>query len=128
MTFLKQNWFRIIIVVIALILGLFYFVVVIPSRELDTNIARCRNLGEDYRKNEIKDNQSITFFVPKYTFSVNLDTCIYSGGFIDGKSLNKYIIDLNTNMAIENSYYFDNKPFNGLTTEEFDKKEKELFK
>ena len=126
MTFLKQNWFKVIILIIISIFGLYYFTKIVPARELDNKIVYCRNLGEEYRKNETREAPNISFLVPNYTYNKDLRTCIYSGGFIDGKLLNKYIIDLNTNTTIVDSYYQDTKFVGGLSTEEFNAKEKTL--
>ncbi len=91
----------------------------------------CRKIGEDYRKNEILENPTISFIIPQYGYNKELNTCLYRGGFFRDFVDERYIIDLNTNTTIATSTYFliegEISHTYGLTRKEFEKRESELF-
>src|SRR5215813_9433448 len=71
---------------------------------------KCRDLAEQYRKeNEVSGGDTL-YFNPTYGFNKNLNTCVYISGFISGKVKDQYIIDLTTNKEIFDATTFDNTP------------------
>lgn len=118
-------------IITVFIFGTYYFLVVVKNQQIRVSIDNCRKIGEEYRKNEIKENQKLSFFAPKYTYNRNLDTCIYSGGFFEPNikevNITKYIKNLNTNEEIVGSTYIENQKMFGVNNSEFFEKESELF-
>ncbi len=129
--FVKENWFKISALVIFLVLGYSLFVF-IENEKLSSNRKDCRNIAEEYRKNEIKEFPNLSFFAPEYTYSRDLDICIYSGGFLDMSILNnnstRYIKNLNTNEEIISSSYVDGNLEFGVNNFEFAREKEKLFK
>lgn len=127
---LKENWFKFFITITVFTLGV-YFLVTIKNQQIRVNIDNCRKIAEEYRKNEIRESPNLSFFAPKYTYNRDLDTCIYSGGFMDPiiKDVNvtKYIKNLNTNKEIIGSTYIGKEKMFGVHNSEFNQKELELF-
>jgi len=136
--FIKENWFRLGILTIVSVFGFYYFFIIIPKEEqreglkdleLKKNI--CRELGEEYRKKETEESPNYVFMNYEYIYNKELKTCLYKSGFMSCSpapcSYSNYVIDLNTNKDVINSYYYDRELIYGLTNEEFEKKAKELF-
>lgn len=135
MIWLKVNWFKLAVLIMVSAFGSYYLFIILPAQEQSNKISDCRELGNSYRKSEIADNKNISFFVPKYTYNKKLDTCIYSGGFIDSvesegvtqRFVDKYIIDINTNTTLYSSTKLDGELVAGIDGDEFSEKEKGLF-
>ena len=129
--FIKENWFKLSILVVLVVMG-FCLLSNIFYKQNQSNTENCRKIGEEYRKAEINDNPSLSFFSPKYSYNQKLNTCIYSGGYLDSKTkiliTTKYIKDLNTNEEIAFSDYIGGEKGFGIDRADFDSKEKELFK
>src|SRR3989344_8471655 len=123
MVWLRQNWFKVAILGLILVFSSYYFFVMIPNERIQAKTENCRKIGEEYRKNEIKEGLGLSFYVPKYAYSRVLDTCIYSGGFIgltnDEHNVTRYIKDLNTNEEIVSSTYIGSEKLFGVDTSEF---------
>lgn len=128
---LKENWFKFLIIITMFISGNYYFIAVIKNQQIRVNIDNCRKIGEEYKKNEIKENPKLSFFAPKYTFNRDLDACIYSGGFMDisfkENNVTRYIKNLNTNEEIVGSTYIGKEKMFGAYNSEFFEKDRELF-
>ena len=132
MTWLKQNLLVVVSIVVVVAVA-YYLLAFLPQRELTAKVDNCRRIGEEYRKNEIKENPSLSFLTPRYAYSKKLDTCIYSGGFSNYnnaqyRNITKYVMDLNTNQEIVSTTYSNNERLDGVYMSEFTLKEMDLFK
>lgn len=128
----------------AIILALsvaYYFVLFLPARDktndeaknqadLQKQVENCREVGMKYHNEQTAKNPRLTFHNPEFKYNQQLNTCLYSGGFIDGNYLTNYIIDLNTNKQLATFAALDQKPTstNEMTIEEYRAKESELFR
>lgn len=132
MKWLKENWFKISVLIILLIFGSYYFLVVVEGQKANARKEGCRRIAEEYRQNEISENPALSFFVPKYIYNKTLDTCLYSGGYLDPSikkaNVTKYIKDLNTNEELVGSTYIGVEKYYGVDNAEFAKQEEMLFK
>ena len=146
--FLKENWFKIgIIILLLIIISLLYqFLVVQPRQEreekkifelnkkTEDEIAQCKKYGDQYYQNEINkqrisktENQILTH---EYHFNKKLNACFYlARNVINEIGYNKYILNLLTNeIVIDNTVFNDGSLLPGSSSdEEFNKKKKELF-
>ena len=115
-------------------------VVIIPNQNLYRKSENCRKIAEEYRESEIIENPDLNFYEPIYKYNEELDTCLYSGGVFNDTQTkmyrDRYIKNLYTNQEIVTAVYyigiddnFQTKEDNisGITEEEFNQKEKELF-
>ena len=133
---LKQNWVKIVILIIILGVGFYYLSVIRPAQNIEARIVNCRNLGREYKDKERRESpeKGSTFFVT-WAYNKKLDTCSFKGGFDKEEWWNRYIVNLNTSeIVIHSNYKFpsmlddsDYEYYSGLTTEEFNKQESELF-
>jgi len=136
MTFLKQNWIKIISAMIALVFGLYYFLVIVPARNLDAKIADCRILGNEYKTKEKQNNPNRELMFPTWTHNQNLDICIYMNGYYEKEWWNRYIIDLkNDEVVVYSNYKYpsmnddsDYEYSSGLTDQKYKEKRDELFR
>jgi len=93
--FLKNNWFKIILVCIIIIILFFLFLFVSSHNKNETlsNNIKCQQEGfQIYKTVSDSSKDNLTYGNPEFKFSKELNTCLYKGVEISkGK---------------ENSYYF----------------------
>ncbi|MDO8594961.1 MAG: hypothetical protein Q7R93_05655 [bacterium] len=109
--FLKENWFKVGVLVIALVAVLFYFKGMERRTSLANNI-RCQQEGSqllERMKRELTSGQ--TYTDPEFLFSSKLNTCLLNGSRISvysgATSLNAFILDVYANKELA-GYTSDN--------------------
>lgn len=119
----------------------YYFVIFLPkqkteSKERDFLFSmkqECQKAGDKLFQLDVKSMGENTLLVPQYAYNKSLNTCLYSGGYIEKEWLNKWIKDSFTNkdiasfMSYQNKVLQDNRCPECLSLEAFDEKERELF-
>ncbi len=116
--FIKENWFKIVIAICAIFIVILYGLskynvwekqdaerLLIEQRQQKKELEqkeRCNNIGSEAHiklTNELKGNKAF-MFEPIYHFNSKLNTCLYSGGWIEGEFINKFIKDVYKNEDI----------------------------
>lgn len=153
--FLKDNWFKIIIAVMAITVGLsigYYFIFYLPNgnknqveekadQEYVDNQIKCQKAGNEQYKKDVENNekyrnpnQQVYSQSSEFKFNKELNTCLYKVETItvlngvDGKG--KYILDVYSNKLIFGWFqeYVNNEWEDSVGTElEWNKKYSELF-
>lgn len=126
--FLKENWFKLIIVFTVLLTGLFisYFVFFKIQKEKSQlneaekqksleNEIRCNEMGDKIYQAQLKEVGNGSYLVPQYKFINN--RCLYKGGYIGTDSFSRFIVDVYTNKEILTWFVFKGKDFEGSETE-----------
>lgn len=117
-------------VLIIAVSAFYYFVIALPEmRKQDFVFSmkqKCQSAGEKLYQSDVDSKGDSILFEPQYTYSVALNTCLYSGGRVEDKGVIKWVKDSFTNKEIA-SYIKVGKEELGLSMEEFGQKEKELF-
>lgn len=130
--FIKENWFKLSIVIIIIISIFQYFNLAIKKQDTQ-NILNCKKTAEEYT--EKLALKKLNYLEPKYIYNKEMNACVYMSheifhGF--GGGYTETITNLDTNDQIISSSYTGYETgklelFMGVTKEEFDLKEKELF-
>lgn len=144
-TFLKDNWFKLGIIIILLIAALsvaYYFVVFIPQKErAKTEQQKQEQLVRDQEKDleqqencreagtkaysDHKRNNPLSagyFFDPEFYFNKTLQLCLYSGGYSQNNYWERWVKNSFTDATIIMTYNFTdgvidfNKPVDEATT------------
>ena len=106
--FIKQNWFKVGLLAVAIIVVFFYLLLWQPAqkrKEALANNIKCRQEGSELverAKKELRKNQ--IYYTPQFRFNDELNTCLYSGSRIgadnSGSLLTSFIKDVYTNQDL----------------------------
>ena len=107
MTFLKQNWFKITIIIIIIAFVASFIVIEAKKRaseqaELDLQSSiKCQQIGyAEYLREKSEDGRKI-FLSPLFKFDKTLNTCLYKGESLGGLFDNEsFIKDVYTNRTL----------------------------
>ena len=106
--FIKQNWFKIFIVAILLIVGLsiaYYFITYLPKERVEkeelANQIKCQQSGTELYKYQLKEvNSDGSLGNPEFKFNKDLKTCLYKNVIISAYSNIYFVIDVYTNKEL----------------------------
>lgn len=115
MTWLKENWFKLGIIVASILIGgsfLYYFFSFLPAKQRAETIQakekECTQLGQEKYGQDAKNEFNI-ITNNLYKYNRRLDSCFYMIEYTSIGGNNYEIIDLKTNAKI--AYYFTVKGF-----------------
>lgn len=143
--FIKENWFKLSFAVAVILIGTsvaYYFFIYLPKKDLDkvnenneklflVNQEKCQEDGMKLYNSDVREGEGITFGIPEFKFSNELNTCLYKSMYVGGRYVSQFIKDVYTNkeLASWDSIMDENSKFQDLrgSKEEWDLRVKELF-
>lgn len=106
--FIKQNWFKIFIVAILLVVSLsiaYYFIIYLPKERVEkeglVNQIKCQQSGIELYKAQLKEvNSDGSLGNPEFKFNKDLKICLYKNVIISAYSNIYFVIDVYTNKEL----------------------------
>lgn len=96
----------------------YYFVKYLPEKQAELSYRKsvidCGERGRAYYESKKDSLGKLEVLNPEFHFNSKTNECLYSGGYLDGSMITRYIIDIDTNTELvtlvsTNSKIMDNQ-------------------